>query len=125
MSWEIQNTDFLECFNYINRVEDMQLYRYLEDIVLNVKTASKSDIDLLQTLGHSRFVEEKRKKYHKIDEFSKSSRKNIKDNMLENYVIRNNKDKKFLQELSFKIFLKNILPRNIIVEEGEIVEIIF
>lgn len=126
--FKIKNLEFLKCLSYIDRLKDIEVYRFLEKLIYNEHTEEikKNCISKLKNSTELEFINYVKKLTHKkqINEI-KHKRKNIKENMLENYVIRNNKNKKFLQELNLKIFFKTIPNKNIIIEDGDIVDIIF
>lgn len=124
----IKNIEFLSCLSFINRIEHVEIYRFLEKLIydeLPSKITHKY-LALLKTEGIDSFLktlnEKFPKKLHK--EEKKNKRKNIKENMVENYVIKNKKNKQFLQELNLKIFLKTIPNKNIILKDGDIIDII-
>lgn len=121
-----KHIDFIECLAYINRDTDMKLYRFIEKLVYEEIPKDKitSFKSLLKNVGVEKFVNTVKNTIPVSPEKNvKYKRKNIKENMLENYVIRNKRDKKFLQELNLKIFLKMIPTKNITVDDGNIVDI--
>lgn len=125
--FKLHNVDYISCLKKIDRVKDIELYKFIEKLIYNEhpKEIEKICREKFKTQTEDEFINFiKQKTIKKIKKDSTIKRKNIKENMLENYVIRNNKDKKFLQELNLKIFLKTIPNKNIIIEDGDIVDII-
>lgn len=126
--FKIKNLEFLRCLTYIDRLKDIEVYRFLEKLIYNEQTEEikRNCINKLRNSNELEFINYvKNLTFKKSIPENKNKRKNIKENMLENYVIRNNLNKKFLQELNLKIFFKTIPNKNIIIEDGDIIDIIF
>ncbi|QIH04857.1 hypothetical protein [Dasineura jujubifolia toursvirus 2a] len=145
---KIQNPEFLICFSFIKKTDFVYLYREVENIVLG--NISNKDLFLykkqLKQLGPEEFISNLEKKIKEdinskcssyngkiqnqqntnntATNFSSTKRKNVKDNMIENYVIKNNKGEQFLKELNIKLFLKIINSKNIIIENGDVIDVI-
>lgn len=117
----IKNIEFLPCFNYIEKCEEAHLYDFIQE---NIYNKNQKQLVQLKELGPEKYVENLRKTLPKKKNLQETNiRKNIKESMIENYVIRNKQSKTFLQELNIKIFLKIISNKNIIIENGEITKI--
>lgn len=117
----IKNAEFLPCFNYIEKCEEAHLYDFIQE---NIYKKNQKQMAKLKELGPEKYVDNLRKTLPKNKDHSEPNiRKNIKESMIENYVIRNKQSRTFLQELNIKIFLKIISNKNIIIENGEIIKI--
>nr|UOX61026.1 MAG: hypothetical protein DiTV3a_F3ORF1 [Diabrotica toursvirus 3a] len=124
---DIKNPEFILCLNFVTKSSNINLYRFIEKILYGDITSSeeknyKREIILMGPLNFC-------KKYQEIY-FTReetlpliSVRKNVKDIMLENYVIRTNKTLEYLKMLKLKIMLKTISSKNIIIDKGHIVDI--
>lgn len=124
----IKNFKFVSCLNFIDKNSEIEIYKYFEKIIYdelplnNFSVISKK----LDELGIEEFVKVVRSTIPEcVNKTLNAKRKNIKENMLENYVIRNNKNQQFLQELNLKISLKTIPSKNIIIKDGDIIDIKF
>lgn len=126
--FKIKNLEFLLCLEKINRVEELELYKFLEKLIYDEISKPKIETykSKLNSLGVENFIKNIREEIYKktSQKDLKLKRKNIKESMLENYVIKNQKSQEFLKELNLKILLKIIPNKNIIVEDGDIVDII-
>lgn len=124
----IKNIEFIECFSEIDKTKDIEVYRFIEKLVYGEIPQEKVNAfsKQLKEVGIINFVNTVKSTIPKlVFNDIKNKRKNIKENMIENYVIKNNKNKKFLQDLNLKIFLKTIPNKNITIEDGDIIEIKF
>lgn len=125
--FNVRQKEFIECLQYVDRTEDIQLYRTIEKLLYGKcnKEFTRLSLQTIREIGCEMFVESLRTKFCVSSPCEKKiKRKNIKENMIENYVIKNKKNKQCLNELNFKIFLKTIPNKNIIVKNGDIVNII-
>ena len=125
--FNIKHKEFIECLKYVDRTEDIQLYRTIEKLLYGdcTKEFTKLSLQTIHDTGCELFVDSLRNKFCVSSPCDKKNkRKNIKENMIENYVIKNKKNKQYLNELNFKIFLKTIPNKNIIVKNGDIVNIV-
>lgn len=125
--FNVKNKEFIECLQYVDRTDDIQLYRTIEKLLYGEckKEFMRDSLQTVHDIGCKMFVESLRTKFFVLSPCDKKiKRKNIKENMIENYVIKNKKNKQCLNELNFKIFLKTIPNKNIIVKNGDIVNII-
>lgn len=127
--FQIKNPEFLPCVMFIDKSTDIKLYRLVEKII-------KGDIDnkrmfeyksKLKNLGPCKFTDFLRcyfnpPQYNETPETS-NRRKNIKDNMIENYVIRNNLGENYLKQLNIKLLIKSVNSKNIIIKDGSIITI--
>lgn len=121
----IQNFEFLECAENVDPTRETSLYRFLENIITGNAREDiiQKNAETLRKIGIKEYLKFLRENISEKENTSEPKRKNIKDGMIENYVIKNNKDKKFLQDLNFKIFLKIIPTKNIKIQNGNIVDI--
>lgn len=117
--FKIKNIEFLNCFEFVTEVFQ---YRILEDLVYS--SDCEKELNMLKSMGCEDFV-----KNLNIETKSKFNlelkRKNIKENLLINYIVTNNLNKKDFTDLNMKIFLKTIQNKNIKITDGKIEEIIF
>lgn len=122
--YNITNIEFLPCFNFIDKNKDIEVYRFLEKIIYT--TDVNSEKKLLENLGIEEYINHLKTQYKpkKCTENSVLKRKNIKENMIEDFIITNKKGKEYMKFLNSKIFLKNIPTKNIIVENNKIIDII-
>lgn len=128
MNQKIKHFEFLFCFE---KNLDYKIYKFLENLVYgNICTNEINTFkSLLNEKGKTVFLENIQKiacvgnKTNESDSVTK--RKNIKDCMIKNYVIRSGNDKEFLKNLNLKIVLKLIPNKNIKIKNGEIVDIIY
>lgn len=126
INFNIKNITFLKCFNYIEKSKDIQTYRLLENLLyeenkeINIKYST-----LLNSIGIIEFLNVlKSKNIHKSVYINPSKRKNIKENMIEDFVIKNKKGVDYLKELNIKFFLKNIPNKNIVLQNDNIIDVI-
>lgn len=122
----IQNYEFLECAAQVDPSKETSLYRFLESIITGKarKDVIDKNLEILKKIGVNEYLKFLRENISEKETVSSPKRKNIKDGMIENYVIKNKKDRKFLQDLNFKIFLKIIPTKNIKIQNGNIVDIL-
>lgn len=129
-TFNIKNTEFLKCFDYIDPNKDIEIYRIMEEVVYGVHKNVEKYKNLLVSLGHEQFILNIKKSINSgtrkqtINEQTTKKRKNIKENMLENFVIKNNKGKNYLNHLQMYIFFKNISNKNITIVDGDIIDIV-
>lgn len=123
---KIKNVEFLICLNKLNLHIDV--YRELEKLVYGNKPLdqiNKFKI-ILKERGSNyliSLIEKNVLKQKTINLKQDQKRKNIKESMIENYVIKNNKGKSFLKKLNLQFFLKNIPNKYIKIKNGDIEEI--
>lgn len=124
----IKNYEFLKCLSYTNSESEILTYKYIENLIygkFNQKIIDKNYAELIK-LNPEKFTENiKNMLENKNDkQIISSSRKNVKDIMLESYAIKKNKSKAELEKYKMYIFLKKIPGKNIIFDDGEIIDII-
>lgn len=122
--YNITNIEFLPCFNFIDKDKDIEVYRFVEKIIYETDVISEKK--LLENLGLEEYINHLKTQYKpkKYVENTGLKRKNIKENMIEDFIIKNKKGKEYMKFLNSKIFLKNIPTKNIIVENNKIIDII-
>lgn len=126
--FKIKNFEFLVCLTFVNRIEELEVYKFIEKLLYGDMT--KSELDLYKEMINTKNITEFMlyiKQNHSLKPCQKDvkiKRKNVTESMLENYVIKNQLSQQYLKELKFKILLKIIPNKNIIVKNGDIIEII-
>jgi hypothetical protein len=121
---KFKNFEFIPCI--LHSQMKLEVYKILEKLIygeLGLKI-TESYKNILENKGPDSLIYEiSRSIGEEPKENLKLKRTNIKD-MLENYVIRNKKGQDFLKALNLKILLKIIPNKNLIVKNGDIVDII-
>jgi hypothetical protein len=113
--FNIKNPEYLDCFERVDKAKQVAVYRFIESLLYTTNGSNPGmDIDAIISLASTPVCSAvaTRKPAPK--------RRNIKDSMIENYVIRNNKGQDFLKQLNVKLFLKSLCPKDIHIEDGEI-----
>lgn len=126
--FNIKNFEFLRCLLVVDRIKDFELYKFIEKLLYGKICDKKTELykEKLKETTTEDFLKILKKNHQIINNQKelKIKRKNIKESMLENYVIKNKLSQQFLKELNMKILLKIIPNKNIIVENGDIIDII-
>ena len=135
----IKYPQFLNCFKYISPT-DISIAETIETLSYGTQDSKhlayvleKSGNDyqkLIETITKQYYLPNK--EYLPEDNGSKIKKKAIKDIMVENYLIKMKREKglsiaqikNILQWINLRLFLKILPLKNILVENGEIVEII-
>jgi len=126
--FKIKNIEFLKCLEKINRLRDIDLYRFIEKLIYGELSQNEMEMykDSIKKLGVDEFL-----KYIKQQIQPKCTHSSLKVKsyhiaslMLENYVIFIEESQQFLNDLKLKVLLKIIPNKNIIVKNGEVVNII-
>lgn len=126
--FKVKNIEFLKCLEKINRLRDIDLYRFIEKLIYGELSQNEMKMykDSIKKLGVDEFL-----KYIKHSNQPKCTHSSLKVKrfhitslMLENYVLFIEESQQFLNDLKLKVLLKIIPNKNIIVKNGEIVNII-
>lgn len=132
MKFTIINVEYVKCLNLIDKNTDINIYKFIEKLIYNELPEQEQKLyaNILKNHGYEHLIHVLKKQFSEFNintvgntSVKTKQRKNINDVMIENYVVKNNKSLEFLKDISLKIFLKIIPRKNIIIEDGDIVEI--
>ncbi|CCA61428.1 hypothetical protein AV955_gp071 [Diadromus pulchellus ascovirus 4a] len=126
--FRVINVEFLQLLNLVDKNSETDLYRFIENLImfpseeadrLKNELEQKGGLETINTirrLCNDRFPP----KTKSIDSKRKVV---IKEDMIENYIVKHGLDKKILDAINTKMSLKSLSSKNVVVKDGIVVDI--
>lgn len=128
----IKNPGFIPFLEMIDKDSDITLYRFIENLIFETSNDAERFLGEIKTIGLEKTLESIKafvdsqiiKDQDSSIVIKNPKRKNVKDEMIENYIIKKGLDTSLLRKIKMAVCLKILGSKNLIVKDGEITGIV-